>query len=371
MKRVLFIDTGLEFGGGTKSLLALLNGLIEQNIRLEAYFLNDYKTPDNKQISAVLNQIGVKVIPPKPIKKINKLKKEILRLLGKEWVLRAEFKIKLKQARELLSELKPDVIHLNNHFSTNLEYIKAANELGIKVIQHLRKNAAIEPFKLKILKNLDFAPICVSNSTYEFYNSMIKIKKHIVYDPFTVDKSSDLKPSKQNHPLSFLMAANYLSLKGHELVFDAFLALKRSDVRLLLAGSGELTPSARTKLEKLKSQGIASELGFVSNMSSVYEMADFLIIFSSNEGLPRVAIEALSKGLGIIFSDIAVAHELKELCTQKEKFFIVKREPNKLSNLMQNLQSSPKIPDQNIIDKFSQQAYISEVLKIYKELNII
>lgn len=375
MKSVLFIDTGLEFGGGSKSLIALITELAKWGgVRLLAYFENDYKTPDNKPISEVLESLGVEFISFKPKPKISKLKKEILRIFAKQSLQKAQYEIDFKFALLLLREIKPNAVHLNNHFSTNLPYLAAANALEIPAIQHLRKNAKIEQFKLEILHRLKFTPICVSSATYEYYNKQIQIPKIVIYNPAILEQNLSAKnqntQAQKTEPLTFLMAANYLLLKGHELVFDAFLALKRTDVKLILAGGGELSKSARQKLEILKSRGMACELGFVKDMDSLYKKADYLLGFSSDEGLPRVVIEALSFGLGVVFSDIKVAHEIRSLCTNKDKFHICKREVKTLSNLIQDLDKIEKYPDKAIIHTFSLSEYSNSVIKIYKSLGI-
>lgn len=370
MKHILFIDTGNEFGGGTKSLLPLLEHLGKQNLKVSAFFSKDYDTPYNKSILTHIKSLGINALSPQTPPKLAKLKREVLRLFSKDLAKKAQYKLDYNFALNLLKKVRPDAIHLNNHFSTNLAYMHAANTLKIKTIQHLRKNSDIEAFKLEILKNLDFTPISVSLSTYEFYSKFLKLQKHIIYNPAIMQPPQ--KPNNQtSEGINILMAANYLELKGHELVFDAFLSLKRKDIRLFLAGSGELSSSAKIKLEKLKDAGIAKELGFVSDMASLYLKADYLLGFSSDEGLPRVVIEGLSMGLSVIFSDIAVAKEIKAISQNKQNFHIVKRQASSLSMLLEGLKNIEKTPDLNIISKFNKQGYLDGVMKIYADLNLV
>lgn len=371
MKHILFIDTGNEFGGGTKSLLPLLEHLSKQNLKVSVFFSTDYATPyKNQSILTYIKSLGINTLKPQTPPKLAKIKKEILRLFSKNAALKTQYKLDYNFALELLKQTKVDAIHLNNHFSTNLSYIHAANKLGIKVIQHLRKNAKIEPFKLEILKNLNFTPISVSLSTYEFYAKFLNLKKIIVYNPAITNNTEE--PSNQAHEgIKILMAANYLELKGHEIVFDAFLKLKRKDISLILAGDGKLSDSARKKLEALKNMNIASELGFVSNMNGLYQQADYLLGFSSDEGLPRVVLEGLSMGLGVIFSDIAVAHEIKNISQNKDNFHIVSRNAHALSLVLESLKQTNKIADQNIINKFSKDSYLKGISKIYSDLDLL
>lgn len=366
MKKILFIDTGLEYGGGSKSLIYLLDGIKnDKNYEISVFFENDYKV-FNGFISDIIKDIGVNFISFKPKPKISKIKKEFYRLFSKKLLEKELYKIELDFAISLLKTTKPDAIHLNNHFSTNLAYIQAANILGIKVIQHLRKVSSISKFKLDKLKNLDFVPICVSNATYESYNCQINIPKNVIYNPVQINKTSINKT--QNDKIKIIMPANFLSLKGHDLAFEAFLKLKRDDIELSLAGNGKFEKKTQLKFEKLLKLGKIKDLGFIKNMDELYMQSDFVFGFSENEGLPRVVIEGLSYGCGIIFSDIPVIKELYAIAKNKENFFIVKRDADSLLDTLNKLKKqNSKIQDENIIKTFSKENYISKVIQIYKK----
>lgn len=367
MKKILFIDTGLEFGGGTKSFLYLLDALIAKNdYEILTYFENDYLV-NEKKISQILNEHGAQYLQFHPARRMGKFKKELFRMFSKELVHKKMYTEHLNFARELLRSANPDLIHLNNHFSTNLAYNAAANELGIKVIQHCRKNATIENFKLKILKELKFKTICVSQSTYEFYKSQICIDKNVIYNP--IEMSGDFCDNRDPDIINIVMPANFLSLKGHDLVFEAMIEIKRSDIRLILAGSGVFEGKVLSNFELLKKRGIAKHIGFVENMSEIYEKSDFVLGFSSDEGLPRVVIEGLAKGCGIIFSDIKVAREIYEMSSLKDIFYIVDRNKMSLKECLENIKKPKnKQADHSIIKKFSLENYIKSVDFIYKSI---
>ncbi|HDX6330214.1 TPA: glycosyltransferase family 4 protein [Campylobacter fetus subsp. venerealis] len=366
MKKILFIDTGLEYGGGTKSFLYLLGALLGKNeYKIYVYFENDYMVGD-KKISQIIDKMGATFIYFKPKNRICKMKREILRVFSKKLLDKVLYTNDLKFAFDLLKSLSIHAVHLNNHFSTNLAYNEAANLLGIKVIQHLRKNSKIEDFKLSKLKKLNFLAISVSNSTYDFYANQIEISKNIVYNPvicsgLTTNKHSD------NSDISIIMPANFLSLKGHSLVFDAFLSLKRDDIKLYLAG-GEVDKKLIQKLQVLEKQGKVKYLGFVKNMDKIYAKSDYILGFSSDEGLPRVAIEGLSIGLGVIYSDIPVIREIYNISSNKDNFHIVKRDSVSLLECLKKLKKpTSKELDMSIISNFSLENYLCQIEKIYKD----
>ena len=395
MKKILFVDTGREYGGGTKSFLYLLRGLAErQKYELCAFFETDYEAGGRK-ISQIIEEAGAKFINFAPKKQPSKLKKELLRALGGQILAKYLYKKDYDYALCLLRQVQPDVVHLNNHFSTNLAYITAANALNIAVVQHLRKNSAVEPFKLEILKRLKFTPVCVSNATYEFYAAQIKMPKNVVYNPVKApilkpekpetsenlslsqanlknssdDKSAALKDKFDAEKINIVMPANFLTLKGHELVFDALAGLKRSDIKVYFAGGGELKAGAKAKFDALIKSGKAEYLGFVSKMDEIYAACDYVLGFSSDEGLPRVVIEALGCGLGAVYSDIVVIREIYEISSKKQDFFIVQRSSDALLACFESLRKpASKSHDDAVIKAFSIENYLRGIDRIYSEL---
>lgn len=367
MKKVLFIDTGLECGGGTRSLIYLLRELTKKdNYDISVFFERDYDI-DGKRVSQAMSDIGVKFIKFEEKPQIAKFKREVLRAFSKEILAKNLYKNEFKFALSLLKSVKTDIIYLNNHFSTNLAYIDAANALGIKVVQHLRKNAEVENFKVEILKKLKFTPISVSNSTYEFYDNQLKIEKNVVYDP--VIFNSNFKDNSSKDSINLIMSANFLELKGHELVFDALLGLKRDDIKLTLAGGGKFKERAQEKLNRLEKEGKVTNLGFVKNMDEIYSQNDYLLGFSSTEGMPRVVLEALGYGLGVIFSDIAAIREIYEISSNKENFHILNRDSAELLRCLENLKKPiQKAPDEEIIKRFSMDNYIRDIDKILSKI---
>lgn len=364
MKSILFIDTGKEYGGGTKSLLYLLDYLSkDKNYNISVFFEHDYDA-GNKKISDVIKNLGLTFIKRKKVE-ISKIKKEILRAVSKESLEKYIFKKECEFAYDLLKDLNVDLVYLNNHFSSNLAYILAANRLKFTVLQHLSKAAKIEDFKLEILKKLDFHTISVSNFIYNFYNIQVKIDKNIIYNPIKINMPNIVKNTQPE--ISIIMVANFLENKGHNLVFDAFLKLKRNDIKLSLAGNGDFEKNE--KFIELKNRGIASYLGFIDNMNNVYPKFDYLLGFSEEEGMPRVVFEALSYGLNVIFSDIGALREIYYIANNKDYIHLINRDSKSLFEFLSILKKpESKNPDLKIINTFSMDNYLLSVEKICKDL---
>ena len=357
LKKILVVDTGREYGGGTKSFLYLLRGLAaQQKYELCAFFETDYEAGGRK-ISQIIEEDGAKFIKFEPKKQPSKLKKELLRALGGQILAKYLYKKDYDYALCLLRQVCPDILHLNNHFSTNLPYIAAANALNIAVVQHLRKNSAVEPFKLEILKR-------EKSETGENLSHLQTNLKNS-----SDDKNAALKVKFDAEKINIVMPANFLTLKGHELVFDALAGLKRSDIKVYFAGGGELKAGAKAKFDALIKLGKAEYLGFVSKMDEIYAACDYVLGFSSDEGLPRVVIEALGCGLGVVYSDIAVIREIYEISSKKQDFFIVQRSSDALLACLESLRKpGSKSPDDAVIKAFSIENYLRGIDRIYSEL---
>lgn len=104
--------------------------------------------------------------------------------------------------------------------------------------------------------------------------------------------------------------------KGHK---EAIMALKEMidsgmQVELTLVGGGDL---AAENQEYMKENGLNKYIRFTGKLKAdqvieELDRADVFFFPSYNEGLPRVVIEAMSRGLPVIATDIPAHHELIE-----------------------------------------------------------
>jgi len=361
MKNILYIDTGYEFGGGTKSFLYLLKYLNKEIYKPYVFFKHNYKVGDVNISETIFNYEGQFIKNNFKQGKLSKIKKELIRVFSKKLLQKIEFKYRLDFARDVLNSIeKIDLIHLNNHFGTNLEYIIVANELNIPIIQHLRKNSSLSKWEIEILKQQKFHSISVSKSTYNFYSKFLKINNLVIYNPFMInEKNYEI----QNQKIKILFPANYLKNKGHKLVFEAIKNIK--SIEIILAGNGIFDKETETLKNNLEN---ITELGFVEDISKLYKQVDYVISFSENEGLPRVIIEGLLYGCGIISSNFKAAEEIYEL-SEKRNFYIIQRKSKELNDLLKNIKPiENKIPDQKIKTIFSLNNYISQIENLYKSL---
>lgn len=100
--------------------------------------------------------------------------------------------------------------------------------------------------------------------------------------------------------------------KNHTFLIDIFDQIKKvhADSVLLLAGSGNLDPSIKAKVKKLKLTDSVRFLGVRQDIPDLMQAMDVFVLPSFYEGLPIVGIEAQASGLPCILSD-AVTQETK------------------------------------------------------------
>ncbi|HJV92297.1 MAG TPA: glycosyltransferase, partial [Azonexus sp.] len=127
-KRILLLDTGHEWGGGTNSLVELLKRLDRQRFAVTCCFYKDYrKGKDGRLLSEELAEIGIPLILlPQPRQPLwAKLVKELARgvfswsgRLKRRAVLAIEMQWRIKPRvaalRLLLEEGGFDLLYMNN-----------------------------------------------------------------------------------------------------------------------------------------------------------------------------------------------------------------------------------------------------------------
>lgn len=107
-----------------------------------------------------------------------------------------------------------------------------------------------------------------------------------------------------------LMVAEFIPRKRHEDALRAFAALGDEQAHLVLAGTGPLQQPMRQLAEALGLGARTHFLGYRNDIPVLMEAADALLLPSSQEGLPRSVMEAMSLGTPVLGSDIRGTRDL-------------------------------------------------------------
>jgi glycosyltransferase involved in cell wall biosynthesis len=123
-----------------------------------------------------------------------------------------------------------------------------------------------------------------------------------------------LLKTTQEEPFVFLFVGRLLYDKGVRELLQAaekLQAARANTVFWIVGGIDEGNPSAiqRDLLERYEAQGAVDYLGRSSDVRSIMQQADAVVLPSYREGLPRVMLESLAMGKPIITTDVAGCRE--------------------------------------------------------------
>jgi glycosyltransferase involved in cell wall biosynthesis len=167
-----------------------------------------------------------------------------------------------------------------------------------------------------------------------------------------------LKKIKILH-VSNTMAGN---LKGHYTLFQIvlFLVKLKFIVECVVVGEGR---DIKKYLDHVESIGLKNNVKFIGSISSLSQLAqyyresDFLILPSSNEGLPRVVIEAMANGMICLATNVGGVIELID-----ESEIISINDIAKISEKIIELSKSPKRMSQISRENFNKSLSFSKEL---------
>ena len=329
-RKILLLDTGKEWGGGTNSMFELLRRIDKQSFSVTPLFYDNYRRGDSGDLRGAFAEIGLElqILPRRQQPLWAKLLKELVRgflswapsvrrqclfAIEKVWRIRPD-------ARRLAAYLRDggyDLLYLNNQPSSNLEGLLAAEMAGTPVVQHCRIEADLNVEEVTILNRVVQKVICVSSGVKETLvaQGVMAEKCSVVLNG--VDGSLPL-PDKSVARQSLGWQANrvvgtigsLVPRKGILPLMAAFARLKREDVHLLVVGEG---PQREALEAAARSQAITHQthlVGFHKDPLPFLAAMDIFCLVSAREGLPRVVLEAMLLGKPVIATDIPGTREL-------------------------------------------------------------
>ncbi|MCX8086129.1 MAG: glycosyltransferase [Rhodocyclaceae bacterium] len=329
-KRILLLDTGKEWGGGTNSMIELLKRLDRSRFAVTALFYYNYPKGDTSDLKRELAAIGIplEIMTPPRQPVWAKLAKELTRgLLRPLPELRRRFLHRIERlwrinplARRLAARLKEgrfDLLYLNNQPSSNLEGYLAARMAGLPVVQHCRIEAGLQPAEVDVVNEVAKRIICVS----------VGVKDSLVAQGVRPDLCRVVHNAIDGHqPLpeaaSILGArpgtlvigsvGSLIARKSNDQLLRAAAKLRERapDFHLLLVGDG---PQRMALQELAKKLGLADRITFAGFQTAPLPWLaamDVMVLASAKEGLPRVILEAMLMGKPVVASDIVGSREL-------------------------------------------------------------
>ena len=190
----------------------------------------------------------------------------------------------------LIKEISPDIIHTHAAKPTFMinKIKKLFNAKHVATIHGAKKN-------LDEFDKADF--ITVGNATYL---DKLKSENKLVISNWALDPISYDSGSRKEY---YLAIGRLVKEKGFDILINAW---KDIDEKLIILGSGKLK---KNLLKQIKDTSQESKIFIEESVSKndideFYSRAKMLIISSRREGGPRVALEALLRGIKVISTKV-------------------------------------------------------------------
>lgn len=335
-KKILLLDTGNEWGGGTNSLLELLKRIDRQQFDILCCFYHNYRRGQGDSIADVLASLGIPVMfihqrrQPRWAKMLKELLRSLvffhrpLRLKATRWVDTLwRIKPNARQIRQTLLSHNCDLLYMNNQPGSNAEGYLAAEGLPVTVVQHCRIEPVLNRDLVNMVNQRGDAVIAVSNGVRD-----VLLANGVAAEKcFTVFNAIDIW---QPLPSRELMRRQLLDTADDTFVFGSIGSLipRKSNHHILqaLEKFAAAFPQARWKMvilgegpehealqRQAKQAGIADRVifsGFRHNALEYLAAFDVFILASKSEGLPRVVLEAMLLNTAVIGSRVTGTAEL-------------------------------------------------------------
>lgn len=386
-KRLLLLDTGKEWGGGTNSMCELLKRIDRTRFDITALFYRNYPKGDASDLRSELARIGFPLELQAPLEQPlwAKLAKELVRGLWRpasearqRHLLAIEYRWRiLPAARQLAARLRAgkfDLLYMNNQPSSNLEGYLAAEMVGIPVVQHCRIEVRLSPFEAAIVNRTARKIICVSQGVRQslIESGVTPALCAVVYN--AIDGRQTLpapvslpKPGEETIVIGSI--GSLIKRKANDHLLRAAAKVRQTCVTsfvIVLVGEG---PEQKT-LEALAQQlGIADHVifaGFQQTPLAWGAAMDIVVLASAKEGLPRVLLEAMLLGKPAIASDVVGSQEL--LVSGESGYLYPYGDEASLAAHLQTLIEQPALRQQfgaagrrRVLDNFSIERYVSDV----------
>lgn len=198
---------------------------------------------------------------------------------------------------------------------------------------------------------------------------------------FSLYESADASNSTREQlgvkPEEFMVfsAARFRPSKGVEYVLRTFARAltQEPNLKLVLAGEGEQD----SYLQDLASElGVADRCNFLGRRADVPKLlmaADAMLLMSLNEGLPRIALEAMAAETPVIATNVGATHEI---VVNEETGLLV--EPKDVETAAQGLvrlaqdkelgESIASNARRNVVENYSIENYVSRLDTLYRHL---
>ena len=397
-KRVLILDTGKEWGGGTNSLIELLKRIDKTKYRFTALFYDNYKRGDKSDIKSEIERLGVDFIhfgrhkqmaAAKMLKEAGRVIFFFSRKLRRSYLFWIDYNFRIKYDSERIFDIlkrlnNVDLLYMNNQPSSNLEGIIAANCADIPAIQHSRIVAQLNRFEANMVNKWVKKVICVSQGVKDnlVHQGVDDDKCVVVYngiDPLVMPTSSIAAIREKwgigEGEILIGTVGSLLKRKRIEHIIRMFAELvkKHGNIKCMIVGDGPEREKLKSEVLRYRISDKVVFTGFQTDPISYINAMDIFIMTSETEGLPRVILEAMLMAKSVVAYDVICISELVE--SGRTGFLIAESDISMLAEKVSHLIGSEKLRKEmgdkgreKVIKNFSMDSYVNGVSKVIDEV---
>ncbi len=307
---------GLTWGGATRRLISLLEGLCQKGHKIELVVVD----PTGPLIKHMPEEINLAPLKPGLLGPVFPLLSRRTRMSLSKFALarylrRCDADIFLSaanhahitalSAKKLSGSTIPFVLRLSSHVTASLKQSKKLSK-RIRFLQAKR----LYPLADRV--------IAVSHGVADDLVDTLHIKRkkvRVVYNPVVTKKLLEMAKDIPEHPwlqehrgqrkVPVLVAAGRLrKQKGFHIIIKAISAVRHTrPVKLIILGEGKYRNDLEKLVDRLELKDTVDLPGYVPNPTAFMARADLFCHASTFEGLPGVVIEALATGCPVVCTD--------------------------------------------------------------------
>ncbi|BBO80261.1 glycosyl transferase group 1 [Desulfosarcina ovata subsp. sediminis] len=233
------------------------------------------------------------------------------------------------------------------------------------------KNINIKKETKKLIENADYN-FFVSRKLLEISDEIsANNNKDVLYSgpsnrfyKYCLDKKTKFK-IQTKYAIGFI--GNFVPIKNVLVLPHIFLKVSKSisDITYIIVGDGELNIALQNKFEKSKLENVFF-LGKQNpeSIPDIMNCLDVLVLPSFNEGLPRVALEALACGVNVVGSKVG---GIPEAIGEKNTYDLNDSFVDNISKRMIEILNSNEKPNP-LPDKFFWDKTIEKEITVYKDI---
>lgn len=289
-------------------------------------------------------------------------------------------KMSIKEIRQCVKELNPDIIHAHDYTAS---CICSLAKINLPIISHLHNNSSW----IKTLHPYSFLYLYSSKRFNKILTVSDSIEKEYIFSNFIKDKIENI-----SNPVSrdyILNKVNKNDTKKYDVCFVGRLTKQKNplkfiniindvknvipNIKAVMIGDGKLKESCKKLIEDLGLKNNIELLGFKKNPYQYMNQSNIFCLTSEWEGYGLVAFEALTLGLPCVVSRVGglvniVDEECGYLVSTEDEF------KNTIIDLIYNKEIFYKKSQKSIeksIELENIEVYCDKIEKIYNIERII